>query len=183
MDFDVWPVRLYEKNWWAVDSDLSDAAETVKSASLPDHSHCVACCSALGCKAEWCLQQVLCRSCIRRSVYLWLLVKLGHRCVKSNSVSMHLGQVTKYALRCCTNWTREIRWLLVQVHVRYVRVIYLVGYSISLLALTVAVAIMLHIKWVQFSALSSPFTATKAPHTHEQLSRAVNRSRERLIAA
>ena len=114
---------------------------------------------------------------------LWLLVKLGHRCVKSNSVSMHVGQVTKYALRCCTNWTREIRWLLVQVHVRYVRVIYLVGYSISLLALTVAVAIMLHIKWVQFSALSSPFTATKAPHTHEQLSRAVNRSRERLIAA
>jgi len=40
-----------------------------------------------------------------------------------------------------------------QTHMRYMRVIYLVGYSISLIALTVAVIIMLYIKSVQHSSL------------------------------
>jgi len=46
-----------------------------------------------------------------------------------------------------------------QVHEPYIRVIYLVGYSMSLIALAIAVAIMLYIKSVQFSSrLSDGFS-------------------------
>jgi len=39
-------------------------------------------------------------------------------------------------------------WWMLQMHMRYVRMIYLVGYSLSLTTLAVAVAIMLYIKSV-----------------------------------